>query len=102
MCPKLKDTTQYTGFVSTSQSSGSTSVIALIDVGLFSFGNEQRLRNARSKLIGRDSSIVADLTIEFDVSELSSCDSEPTISPAAELDADRSCSETVPCVDDLK
>lgn len=87
---------QYAAFVSISQSSGNTSVIALIDVGLFSFGNEQRLRNARSKLIGLVSNDEIGFTIEFDVNELNSCDSEPTISPAAELDADKSCSETVP------
>lgn len=88
---------------SISPSSGSTSVIALIDVGLFSLPTKpvERFLNTRSKLIGRDSIDVAGFIIELDVNELNSCDSEPIISPATELEADNNCSETVSCVDDL-
>lgn len=73
-------------------------MIALADVGLLSVGyDEKRFLKARSKFIGLVSNAVAGFTIEFDVSELSSCDSDCIISPAAELEADNNCSEAVHC-----
>ena len=96
MYNKKEHTFQYSA-LSISQSSGSTSVIALADVGLLSLGNEHlRFLNALSKLMGRTSNAVAGLTIEFEVNELSSCDSDGINSPAAELDPDNNCSDAVP------
>lgn len=71
-------------------------MITLADVGLLSFGYEQRFLNARSKFIGRASRAVGGFTNEFDVNELNSCDSDGIISPAAELEPDNNCSEAVP------
>lgn len=70
-------------------------MIALAVDGLCSRGKEYFFLNARSKLIGLEMSKLIGLTIELDVSESSSCDSDPTSSPAAELELDSNCSETV-------